>query len=444
MNTQQIRKLPGAKKEFPFVKAKIDNRKPVKLANKPAVRNPDEKIHLVPAQSAKADVAPLVTKVGFGYQGFASTSITAAIPKHEIVRPLADHRDKKIHPRDWNSSLKPELSSVKEKAVVELKSKPFKARPVPRSHYDAPLPPVSKKVKVKTTATAEKVKKTPEPTARPGLVSRVWHSVVDPILHPVNGETAGKVITSEPDKKDVAAAEVSPVVVHPQPEPTADPAVQVQPTAEINTDAASAHPGLASRMWHSVVDPILHPKKPEPDDEKSVAGHEVDEKPDEMQPDVQEGVEVVEAILKTDLEGETTSPTPEAVEDQPIAEAVEVTSVPQEVESRLKTEATGTRKSKRRHDKRRRHSDGHLTKKEPEMPEEPVRPGLLRRAVVGIGSTAWSAGKSVLSGVGSVVGLGRTKTPDSIPDEPAAVKDQKKHRHHKKKTHHKRSAGKDQ
>ena len=221
--------------------------------------------------------------------------------------------------------------------------------------------------------------------------------------------------------------------------------VNERSTAEINTDAAaSAHPGLASRMWHSVVDPILHPKKPEPDDEKLVAGHDVDPKSDEMQPDVQERVEFVEAILKTDLEGETTSPTREAVEDQPIAEAVEVTSVPQKVESRLKTEATGTRKSKRRHDKRRRHSDGHLTKKEPEMPEEPVRPGLLRRAVVGIGSTAWSAGKSVLSGVGSVVGLGRTKTPDSIPDEPAAVKDQKKHRNHKKKTHHKRSAGKDQ
>jgi hypothetical protein len=271
MNTQQIRKLPGAKKEFPFVKAKIDNRKPVKLANKPAVWNPDE-IQLVPAQSAKADVSPLVTKVGFGYQGFGSTSITAAIPKHEVVRPMADRRDKKIHPRDWNSSSKPELISVKD-------PKPFKARPVPRSHYDAPLPPVSK-VKVGTAGTAKKVKKTPEPTARPGLVSRVWHSVVDPILHPVNGESAGEVITPEPDKKDVAAAEVSPVVVHPQPEPTTDAAVQVQPTAEINTDAASAHPGLASRMWHSVVDPILHPKKPEPDDEKSVAGHEVDEKPD--------------------------------------------------------------------------------------------------------------------------------------------------------------------
>ena len=198
MNTQQIQKLPGAKKEFPFVKAKIDNRKPVKLANKPAVRNPDE-IQLVPAQSAK---------VGFGYQGFGSTSITAAIPKHEIIRPLADHRDKKIHPRDWNSSLKPELSSVKEKAVVELKSKPFKARPVPCSHYDAPLPQVSTKVKVGTIATAKKGKKTPEPTARPGLVSRVWHSVVDPILHPVNGESAEEVITPEPDKKDVVAGKL--------------------------------------------------------------------------------------------------------------------------------------------------------------------------------------------------------------------------------------------
>jgi len=298
MNSQQIRKLPGAKKEFPYVKAKIDNRK------------------TVPSQSAKADVAPLVTnKVGFGYQGFGSTSITAAIPKHEIIRPLADHRDKNIHPRDWNSSSKPEL--IKEKAVTE--PKPFKARPVPRSHYDAPLPPVSTKVKVGTTGTAKKVKKTPEPVARPGLVSRVWHSVVDPILHPVHGESAG--ITPEPEKnKDVAAAEVSPVVVHPQPEPTADdPAVQVQPTAEINTDAAaSAHPGLVSRMWHSVVDPILHPTKPEPnDDEKLAAGHDVDEKPDENQPNVQQ---------ETEPEGEIVPSTPEEVPDQPKVETVE--SVP--------------------------------------------------------------------------------------------------------------------
>jgi hypothetical protein len=147
----------------------------------------------------------------------------------------------------------------------------------------------------------------------------VWHSVVDPILHPVHGESAG--ITPEPEKnKDVAAAEVSPVVVHPQPEPTADdPAVQVQPTAEINTDAAaSAQPGLVSRMWHSVVDPILHPTKPEPnDDEKLAAGHDVDEKTDENQPNVQQ---------ETEPEGEIVPSTPEEVPDQPKVETVE--SVP--------------------------------------------------------------------------------------------------------------------
>ena len=400
MNSQQIRKLPGAKKEFPFVKAKIDNGKPVKLANKPAVRNPDE-IQFVPVQSAKADVAPLVTKVGFGYQGFGETSITAAIRKHEIIRPSAEPRDKKIHPSDWNFSSKPELSSVKS-VMKDLKPKPFKARPVPRSHYDKPFPPVSSSNKVTTTA------------------------------------------------------------------------VEVQPTVLENTDS-SVHPGLASRMWHSMIDPILHSKKPELDEKLDA------EKPEVKQSDVQQEVEVVEdpqvpetntsEIVPVNVEGETSFTSPEAVEDQPIAETVESLPIPdnveipsnpeavldptredvevipslsQEVESRLETAAPGTQKMKRRHDKRRRHSDGHLTKKEPEMPEEPVRPGLLRRAVVGIGSTAWSAGKSVLSGVGSVVGLGRTKTPDSIPDEPAAVKDQKKHRHHKKKTHHKRSAGKDQ
>jgi hypothetical protein len=86
------------------------------------------------------------------------------------------------------------------------------------------------------------------------------------------------------NRKNVAVAEVLLVVVHPQPDPTADdPAVQVQPTAEISTDAAaSAHPGLVSRMWHSVVDPILHPTKPEPNYEKLADGHDViDEKPDE-------------------------------------------------------------------------------------------------------------------------------------------------------------------
>ena len=46
----------------------------------------------------------------------------------------------------------------------------------------------------------------------------------------------------------------------------------------------SAHPGLVNRVWHSVVDPILHPNKPndeKPNDEET----EVDEDPIELNVD---------------------------------------------------------------------------------------------------------------------------------------------------------------
>ncbi len=95
MNTQPIRKLPGSKKEFPLVKSKIDNRRPVTLAKpttvnatRPTTLNPD-KIHLIPANSTMADGAQqMPSKVGFRFQGFGSTSITAAIPNSQTIRPL--------------------------------------------------------------------------------------------------------------------------------------------------------------------------------------------------------------------------------------------------------------------------------------------------------------------------------------------------------------------
>jgi hypothetical protein len=241
-----------------------------------------------------------------------------------------------------------------------------------------------------------------------------------------------------------------------------------------NADDLPDHPGLASRMWHSLVDPIWHPNKKLEPDEKSIAGND-EEKPDENQSDVQDEVKVdedpeapeAEPSEKSDLDGEMPSvpeaahvqkitkeivtvaavpdenemaPNPEAVLD-PIREAVEISPFTRTVASRMETEAAGThQKIRRRHDKRRRHSESHPPRPKhsevkPEKPEEPVRPGLLRRAVAGLGSTAWSAGKSVLTGVGSVIGLtGRNKTPIGIPEEPAAKTD-KKHRHHKKKSH---------
>ena len=45
------------------------------------------------------------SKVGFGYCGFDS-SITAVIPKHEIIRSTEVNRIKKTHLLNWNSSQK--------------------------------------------------------------------------------------------------------------------------------------------------------------------------------------------------------------------------------------------------------------------------------------------------------------------------------------------------
>jgi hypothetical protein len=74
------------------------------------------------------------------------------------------------------------------------------------------------------------------------------------------------------------------------------------------------------------------------------------------------------------------------------------------IENPVLKDVTGTRKKKRRHEKRR-YSDSYLEKfveeftetKGPEKPEEPIaHSGILKRAVFGIGSTSLGAGKSLL------------------------------------------------
>ena len=55
------------------------------------------------AVPTEVTVVPEMPKVGFGYRCFDSTSITAVIPKHEIIRPMeVQQRIKKLHPQDWN------------------------------------------------------------------------------------------------------------------------------------------------------------------------------------------------------------------------------------------------------------------------------------------------------------------------------------------------------
>ena len=341
MNTQPIRKLPGAKKEFPFVKSTIDNRRPVKLAKptvnatQPTTLNPD-KIKIVPANSTMADGAPKMPKVGFRFQGFGSTSITAAIPNSQTIRPLPTHLDKKIHPRDWTFSPKPELTiAIKKTDGTDLKPKPFKANPVHSSHYNLPYqtPKKSKTVMAKKPELADakktggtylkplkanpvlstpKISKTEvsKKVNAPGLVNRMWHSMIDPILHP--HDEASTETVPLPDKKKSLdhvmskqfRAKPAPPTTYKQSIPVAaqkrlpvrnvkivkhlDPAEktelqefeltektilqQVDAQKDEMTPSRSLkkigpgeedvhnadlpdHPGLANRMWHSMVDP---------------------------------------------------------------------------------------------------------------------------------------------------------------------------------------------
>ncbi|EFX68929.1 hypothetical protein DAPPUDRAFT_329611 [Daphnia pulex] len=468
MNTQPIRKLPGAKKEFPFVKSTIDNRRPVKLAKptvnatKPTTLNPD-KIKIVPANSTMADGAPQMPKIGFRFQGFGSTSITAAIPNSQTIRPLPTHLNKKIHPRDWTFSPKPELSIAIKKTDGTVKPKPFKANPVPSSHYNVPYqtPKKSKTVidKKPELADAKKtggtdlkpfkanpVLSTPKITKTevakkvnaPGLVNRMWHSVIDPILHPHN--EASPETVPLPDKKKSLdhviskqfRAKPAPPTTYKQSIPVApqkrlpvrnvkivkhlDPAEKTElqefeltekailqkvdaqqkdemtpsrslkkigPGEDVQNADLPDHPGLANRMWHSMVDPIWHSKKPEPD-EKSIAGNDDEEKPDVKKSDVQGEVEVhedpqasevdtsdklsLDALMQLVPEAFHVQPEAKKMETVPVPDVNEIASNPdvvnpireaakifpftRTVESRLETEAASTRKIRRRHEKK--------------------------------------------------------------------------------------------
>jgi hypothetical protein len=157
------------------------------------------------------------------------------------------HRIKKIHPQNWNSS--PKIPTGKaavikplpgtKKTLDQLKPKPFRARPVPRSHYNEPYRPELPS------------KKDRQPKTK----------VVDPILHPNDKTNEDTGIAQEkPVGKEITAE------LPPSPEAGQTPLIDdAREKVDVIPEAAQ-HPGLVSRVWHSVVDPILHPNKP--NDEK--------------------------------------------------------------------------------------------------------------------------------------------------------------------------------
>ena len=142
--------------------------------------------------------------------GFDS-SITAVIPKHEITRSTEVNRIKKTHLPNWNSL--PKIPTGKpavikplpgnKKTLEQLKPKPFRARPVPRSHYNEPYrPELPSKKNRQPKIAAKKVD-----TAHPGF------KMVDPILHPNDNVEETRISQGKPIEK-VNTAEVSPEAGH--------------------------------------------------------------------------------------------------------------------------------------------------------------------------------------------------------------------------------------
>ncbi|XP_057372291.1 fibrous sheath CABYR-binding protein-like [Daphnia carinata] len=319
-----IRKLPGSKKEFPFVKSVVDHRRPA-----------SSKVQNVPAVHSKSDVQKPRPGKAVSAKGIAG-------PVSLQNRPA------------WDPSTKIEPTPVlyikplpgTRKTQEDLPNKSFKARPVPISHAK-PFRPIlpSKILKFTGTQTSndefvtgqeksdnkqvdeatskpeeltaespqaphetieipEKAAETPAGSADPGLVSCEEQSVVDPVLPTIKPQEnvlieeikvkENEVVDEKEQSVDLPEAEaemptgaedpglmssvlqsvVDPVLPSPTPENgipidetevnevTGEKEQVVQlPAAEMPAEAED--PGLFSRMWRSMVDPILGQRKPD-------------------------------------------------------------------------------------------------------------------------------------------------------------------------------------
>jgi hypothetical protein len=264
--------------------------------------------------------------------------------------------------------------------------------------------------------------------------------VVDPILHPNDKANEDTGIAQEkPIGKEIIAE------LPPSSEAGQTPLIDAAPE-KVDVIPESAHPGLVSRVWHSVVDPILHPNKPH-DEKPNGEETEVDEDSIELNVDPPKVDEMITPEIAL-IQPAESDEIPAEIDDGASVDVESLALIPESVIETpvLNKDVTGTRKKKRRHEKRR-YSDSYLQKlveeftenKEPKKPEEPIaRPGLLKRAVFGIGSTALGAGKSLISGAKYVVGMGRTKEPE-VAQEP----DKKETVVRKKKSHRRRAGDKE-
>ena len=91
------------------------------------------------------------------------------------------------------------------KTLEQLKPKPFRARPVPRSHYNEPYrPELPSKKDLQPKIAAKKVD-----TAHPGF------KMVDPILHPNDNVEDTRISQGKPVEKVITAeVSLSPEAIH--------------------------------------------------------------------------------------------------------------------------------------------------------------------------------------------------------------------------------------
>jgi hypothetical protein len=162
------------------------------------------------------------------------------IPKHEITRSTEVNRIKKTHLPNWNSL--PKIPTGKpavikplpgnKKTLEQLKPKPFRARPVPRSHYNEPYRPELPSKKDRQPKIAAKKVDTAHPEFK----------MVDPISHS-NDNVEDTGIAQGILVEKVITAEVSPEAGH---TPLFDDAPEKVDALGVSE---SVHPGLVSRMW---------------------------------------------------------------------------------------------------------------------------------------------------------------------------------------------------
>jgi hypothetical protein len=260
-----------------------------------------------------------------------------------------------LHPHNEASTETVPLPD-KKKSLDHVMSKQFRAKPAPPTTYKQSIPVAAQK---RLPVRNEKIVKHLDPAEKAEL--QEFELTEKTILQQVDAQKDE--MTPSRSLKKIGPGEED---VH-------------------NADLPD-HPGLANRMWHSMVDPIWHSKKPEPD-EKSIAGNDDEGKPDVKKSDVQDEVHEdpheaseVDTSDKLSLDA-LMQLVPEAFHVQPEAKKMETVPVPDEneialnpdvlnpireadkifpftrtVDSPLETEGASTRKIRRRHEKKRKNN----------------------------------------------------------------------------------------